>query len=64
MGKIRRGNYVLVAWIGDHTPRHVRVYRNKKLVLNWDLDHGVAMQGRPTKKILDLIAELELEGRL
>jgi hypothetical protein len=64
MGKIRRGSYVFVSWIGDHAPRHVHVYRDKKLVVKWDLEHRVAMRGRATKKILRLIAELESEGRL
>ncbi len=64
MGKIRRGNYVFLAWGGDHGPRHVHVYRNKKLVLKWDLDHGLAMKGTATREILKLIAELRKEGRL
>jgi hypothetical protein len=64
MGKVRPGNYVFVGWIGDHASRHVHVYRDKKLVLEWDIDHGVAMGGRATHKILKLIAELRLEGRL
>ena len=64
MGKIRRGNYVFLAWTGDHGPRHVHVYRDKKLVLKWDRDHGVAMKGKATTRILRLIAELEAEGRL
>jgi hypothetical protein len=37
---------------------------DKRLVLKWDLDHGVAMKGRATNKIRKLIAKLELEGRL
>jgi len=64
MGKIRRGNYVFLAWAGDHTPRHVHVYRDKKLVVKWDLDRGVAMKGAATPQILRLVAELEQEGRL
>jgi hypothetical protein len=64
MSKIRRGNYVFLAWAGDHGPRHVHVYRNRKLVLKWDLDHGVAMKGTATQDILRLIAELQEEGRL
>ena len=55
---------VFLAWAGDHAPRRVHVYRNKKLVLKWDLDHGVAMKGKATDKILQLIAELQEEGRL
>lgn len=64
MTKIRRGNYVFLAWTGDHGPRHVHVYRDNKLVLKWDLDHGVAMQGKATPRIRRLIEELQREGRL
>jgi hypothetical protein len=35
-----------------------------KLVLKWDLRNGVAMVGKPTRKILALIAQLQEEGRL
>ena len=64
MSKIRRGNYVFLAWTGDHGLRHVHVYRDKKLVVKWDLDHGVAMKGCATQRILRLIEELQDEGRL
>jgi len=64
MAKIRRGNYVFLAWSGDHGPRHVHVYRDKKLVVKWDLDHGVAMRGSATQRVLKLIKELQAEGRL
>jgi hypothetical protein len=30
--KVRRGGYVFVSWVGDHSPRHVHVYRDGKLV--------------------------------
>lgn len=64
MGKIRRGNYVFLSWKGDHSPRHVHVYRDGKFVLKWDLENGKAMKGKPTRKLLDLLRELEQEGRL
>lgn len=64
MSKIRRGGYVFLTWKGDHTPRHVHVYRDGKLVLKWDLDHHCAMAGEPTRRILRLIQELEDEGLL
>ena len=64
MGKIRRGNYVFVTWIGDHPPRHVHVYRDSRLVVKWDLENHVAMQGQASSRILKLIAELEAEGRI
>ena len=64
MSKIRRGNYVFLTWTGDHSPRHVHVYRNGRLVLKWDLDHQKAMKGRPSRRVAELIKELEAEGRL
>ena len=64
MTKVRRANYVFVAWKGDHSPRHVHVYRDGKLVLKWDLDNRVAMKGRATSRVLDLIRTLDTEGLL
>jgi len=51
-----------LSWKGDHPPRHVHVYGDRKLILKWDLDNKKAMRGSPTRRILQLIAELEAEG--
>lgn len=64
MGKIRRGNYVFVTWVGDHPPRHVHVYKDGKLAVKWDLEHRLAIRGKANRQILKWIAELEREGRL
>ena len=64
MGKTRRGNYVFLTWKGDHSPRHVHVYKGGKLIVKWNLDDRVPMKGRPTARVLRLIAELEREGVL
>jgi Domain of unknown function (DUF4160) len=64
MGKIRRGGYVFVTWEGDHTPRHVHVYRDAKLVVKWDLENRKTMKGNASRRVLTLIAELESEGLL
>ena len=64
MGKIRRGGFVFVTWKSDHSPRHVHVYRDGRLVLKWDLDGMQPMRGRPTRRVLEIIAELEAEGAL
>jgi hypothetical protein len=63
-GKLRRGGYIFVSWKSDHPPRHVHVYRKGKLVVKWDLDNKKPMQGAASKKLLDLISDLENEGRL
>ena len=64
MGKIRRGGYVFVTWVGDHSPYHVHVYRDRELVLKWDLENHVSMKGEPSRRVLDLIEDLLKEGLL
>ncbi len=64
MGKIRRGGYVFVTWAGDHTPRHVHVYRDGKLVVKWDLENQRPMKGKASRRLLALLAKLEAEGLL
>lgn len=64
MGKVRRENYIFLTWKGDHSPRHVHVYRDGKLVLKWNLDAHVSMKGKPTARLVRLILELDKEGAL
>lgn len=64
MGKIRRDNYVLLTWKGDHSPRHVHVYRDGKLVLKWNIDAWVPMKGRASAKLIKMLADLRKEGAL
>ncbi|MFH1017142.1 MAG: hypothetical protein V1798_03045 [Pseudomonadota bacterium] len=63
MGKIRRGGFVFITWIGDHG-HHVHVYRDGRLVVRWNLDEGRPMEGRAKRRIVRLIMELKKEGRL
>jgi hypothetical protein len=55
---------LFVAWKGDHTPRHVHVYRDGKLIVKWDLENWVPIKGHATARVLRLLRELEEEGRL
>ena len=64
MSKIRRGGYVFVTWKGDHSPRHVHVYRDGVLIVKWDLDHRKPMVGKAPRRVCLLIAQLESEGAL
>lgn len=64
MGKLRRGGFIFVTWKGDHSPRHVHVYRDGRLVVKWNLEDQVAMKGEATDRVLRLIAELQEEGAL
>ena len=64
MSKVRRRGYVFLPWKGDHSPRHVHVYRDGKLVVKWDLENWQPMKDRATARVLRLIRELEDEGAL
>ncbi len=63
MGKIKRGNYIFLSWIGDHG-HLVLVYKDGRLVVKWDLDSWLPIQGKATKRIEDLLKELRAEGKL
>jgi len=64
LGRIKRGGFIFVWWKGDHAPRHVHVYREGRLVVKWDLDNWVAMKGRASRPLLELMASLVSEGLL
>ena len=64
MGKIRRENYIFVTWIGDHSPKQVHVYRDRVLIVKWDLENGCPMKGSANAKIIQMINELKKEGHL
>jgi hypothetical protein len=62
--KIRRGNYVFLTWTGDPLPRHVHVYKDRKLVVKWNLDDGVPMEGEASRRLIRLLDEMVEEGTL
>ena len=55
---------MFVTYIGDHSPRHVHVYGDAKLVVKWDLENSIEMEGKVTRRIRELISELQNEGLL
>ena len=63
MGKIKRGNYIFTSWQGDHG-HHVHVYKDKRLIVKWDIDNWTPMIGKASKRIRDLLKELQSEGLL
>ena len=64
MPKLKRGGYVFLAWKGDHSPRHVHVYKDSTLVVKWDLESSREMVGSADRRVRGMIAELEKEGLL
>ena len=55
---------IFLSWAGDHTPKHVHVYKDSKLVLKWDLENEKVMKGKSSKKLIEIIQELQIEGKL
>jgi len=64
VSKVRRGGYVFLTWKGDHSPRHVHVYRDGKLVVKWDLENWQPMAGKAPARVLRLISKLVDEDLL
>jgi hypothetical protein len=64
MGKLRRSGYIFVWWTADHSPKHVHVCRDRRLVVKWDLDNAKSMKGHASRKIIEFIKELVAEGLL
>ena len=55
MTTIRRGGYLFRTWSGDHYPRHVHVYRDRRLVVRWDLETGGPIEGVAPRKVTEII---------
>lgn len=66
MGRIRRGGYIFLWWIGDHPPRHIHVFdKNGKLITRVNLETMQPMDATKIEtKILELIRQLQNEGRI
>ena len=54
MGRVRRGGYTFIWWIGDHDPRHVHVFdKDDRLLTRVNLDTMQPMDiARISRKVL------------
>jgi hypothetical protein len=66
MGKIRRGGYLFLWWIGDHPPRHVHVFDARGKLLGRVMVPGNEPLDawKPPRKVLEILQNLHKEGRL
>ena len=66
MGKVRRGGYIFERWIGDHPPRHVHVSdSNGELLGRVALETNAPLDDwKPPKKVVELLQQLNHEGKL
>lgn len=64
MGKVRRGGYMFIIYVGDHDPRHVHIFRDGKEIAKWNLESWVLMSGAIDSRILKLLIALVRKGEL
>jgi len=66
MGRARRGGFLFLWWLGDHSPRHVHVFdKNGMAITRVNLETMRAMDiPKVSDKVLALIRVLKNEGRL
>ena len=64
MGKVRRGGFIFLSYVGDHAPRHVHVYADGRLIVKWDLERWRPMIGHAGRRVERLLRELVEEGAL
>jgi len=64
VSRVRRGGYIFLSWKSDHPLPHVYLYRERRLVLKWDLDNRRPMKGTASRDVLQLIEQLDAEGLL
>ncbi len=66
MGKVRRGGYLFLWWIGDHSPRHVHVFDSKGMLLGRvTVPDGQPLDPwTPPAKVIQILGQLQKEGRL
>ena len=64
MGKIRRGGYIFITWIGDHDPRHVHIFKDEKEIVKVSLPDCRVVSGRMTRRLRRILEELIAEESL
>lgn len=62
MGRVKRGGYIIVWWIGDHVPKHVHIYKNGKQIAKIQVPELLVLKGNINKKLKNIIKQLLDEG--
>ncbi|MEQ1663780.1 MAG: DUF4160 domain-containing protein [Bdellovibrionales bacterium] len=58
MGRIRRGGYLIEWWIGDHSPKHVHVYKNGRLIAKVEVLSQLVLTGKVDRRLNKILTEL------
>ena len=58
MGRIKRGGYLIEWWMGDHTPKHVHVYKDGREVAKVRVPEMIVLTGNLNKKLKKIFQKL------
>lgn len=64
MGRERRGGYVIEWWLGDHYPKHVHVYKDRRFVAKIAIPTLLVLDGAANRRVLRIVQELIEEGKI
>ena len=64
MGRVKRGGYLIEWWMGDHTPKHVHIYKEGELVVKVQVPEMIILSGKVSKKLKKILGKLLQEGKL
>ena len=64
MGRIRRGGYLIDWWIGDHTAKHLHVYRDGVLIAKVEMPGLLVLSGKVNHKLKKILKQLVTEKLL
>ncbi len=58
MGRIKRGGYLFEWWMGDHYPKHIHIYKNRKEIAKLRIPEMIILKGKLNKKLRKIIEKL------
>ena len=58
MGRVKRGGYLIEWWMGDHTPKHVHVYKDGQEVAKVRVPEMIVLTGNLNKKLRKIFQKL------
>ena len=64
MGREKREGYIIEWWIGDHSPKHVHVYKKGREVAKIVIPDMRVLSGRMDRKLKKIIEELVEAGKI
>ena len=63
MGRIRCGGFLIEWWMGDHSPKHIHIYKDGRLIAKVQVPGLPLLKGSMNKKLRKILVELIQEER-